>query len=416
MRFSFAYASNRFVLPMENRFASIWNHVNEGILISDKSGKIVLVNPRCAALFGYSEDEMLHMAVDELVPDAARSRHKYHRENYNELPTNRSMGQHVTLYGLKKDSSVFPVEISLSHYNSHGETFVIAFVVEVTERIKFQDDLKLMNKQLLTMNENLERKVKERTLVLQEALNDLEKTQTELREGLLKEKELHEMKSRFVTMASHEFRTPLTTILSSVSLISKYTKEDEQVHRDKHIQRVKNSVFSLTEILNDVLSLGKLDEGKVEIQMEEVNLCEVLQSVVNDVDMILKPNQGIIVHCPKDQKVKADITLLQRVIVNLLSNAIKFSFDETNISVEVLSNTELNEVQVNISNEGIGIPESEKDKLFDRFYRANNASNIQGTGLGLSIVKRCLELMSATVSFTSIENSTTTFTIHLPLE
>jgi signal transduction histidine kinase len=326
------------------------------------------------------------------------------------------MGQHVTLYGLKKDSSVFPVEISLSHYNSHGETFVIAFVVEVTERIKFQDDLKLMNKQLLTMNENLERKVKERTLVLQEALNDLEKTQTELREGLLKEKELHEMKSRFVTMASHEFRTPLTTILSSVSLISKYTKEDEQVHRDKHIQRVKNSVFSLTEILNDVLSLGKLDEGKVEIQMEEVNLCEVLQSVVNDVDMILKPNQEIIVHCPKDQKVKADITLLQRVIVNLLSNAIKFSFDETNISVEVLSNTELNEVQVNISNEGIGIPESEKDKLFDRFYRANNASNIQGTGLGLSIVKRCLELMSATVSFTSIENSTTTFTIHLPLE
>jgi PAS domain S-box-containing protein len=401
---------------MENRFNSIWNHVNEGILISDKSGKIVLVNPRCAALFGYSEDEMLHMAVDELIPDSARSRHEKHRHHYNENPTNRSMGQNMTLYGLKKNSSIFPVEISLSHYNSQGETFVIAFVIDVTERIKFQEDLQNMNKQLLTLNENLERKVKERTLVLQEALNDLEKSQTELREALLKEKELHEMKSRFVTMASHEFRTPLTTILSSVSLISKYVKEDEQVQRDKHIQRIKNSVFSLTEILNDVLSLGKLDEGKVEIQMEEVNLCEVLQSVVNDVDMILKPNQGIIVHCPKDQKVKADITLLQRVIVNLLSNAIKFSFDETNISVEVLSNTELNEVQVNISNEGIGIPESEKDKLFDRFYRANNASNIQGTGLGLSIVKRCLELMSATVSFTSIENSTTTFTIHLPLE
>jgi PAS domain S-box-containing protein len=399
---------------MENRFVSIWNHVNEGILISDRSGKIVLANPRCADLFGYSEEEMLTIEVDQLIPDAARSRHKQHRENYNQHPTNRSMGQNMTLYGLKKDGSVFPLEISLSHYNSQGEMFVIAFIIDVTERLKFQEDLQVMNKELLTLNENLERKVKERTLVLQEALNDLEKSQTELREGLLKEKELHEMKSRFVTMASHEFRTPLTTILSSVSLISKYITEEEQVHRDKHIQRIKNSVFSLTEILNDVLSLGKLDEGKVEVQLEEVNLCEVIQSIVNDMDLILKPNQEIEVNCPKDQKVKADITLLQRVIVNLLSNAIKFSFDETNILVEV--KLEDNEVLINISNEGIGIPEVEQEKLFDRFYRAHNASNIQGTGLGLSIVKRCLELMNASVSFTSIESSTTTFTIHLPLE
>jgi PAS domain S-box-containing protein len=401
---------------MENRFTSIWNHVNEGILISDRLGKIVLANPRCAALFGYTDEEILSIEVDQLIPDAARSRHKEHREHYNERPTNRSMGQNMTLFGLKKDRSVFPLEISLSHYNSEGEMFVIAFIIDITERLKFQDDLKLMNKQLLTLNENLERKVKERTLILQEALNDLEKTQTELREGLVKEKELHEMKSRFVTMASHEFRTPLTTILSSVSLISKYTKEDEQIHRDKHIQRIKNSVFSLTEILNDILSLGKLDEGKVEIQLEEINLCEVLQAVLNDMDMILKPNQEIRVNCPKDQKVKADITLLQRVIVNLISNAIKFSFDETHVTVEVGCKFESNEVQVNISNEGIGIPEEEQSKLFDRFYRAHNASNIQGTGLGLSIVKRCLELMNATVSLTSKENSTTTFTIHLPTE
>jgi PAS domain S-box-containing protein len=400
---------------MENRFASIWNHVNEGILISNKSGEIILVNPRCASLFGYSEDEILAIGIDALIPEAARSRHKDHRERYNERPMNRSMGQNMILYGLKKDKSVFPIEISLSHYNSEGEMFVIAFIIDITERLKFQEDLQVVNKQLLTLNENLERKVKERTLVLQEAMNDLEKSQIELREGLVKEKELHEMKSRFVTMASHEFRTPLTTILSSVSLISKYLQEEEQDHRDKHIQRIKNSVFSLTEILNDVLSLGKLDEGKVAAQLEEINLCEILQAVVNDMDLILKPNQKIEVHCPKNIKVKADITLLQRVIVNLLSNAIKFSFDETHISVEVLSNAELNEVQVNISNEGIGIPESEHDKLFDRFYRANNASNIQGTGLGLSIVKRCLELINATVSFTSKENSTTTFTIHLPI-
>jgi len=401
---------------MENRFASIWNHVNEGILISDKFGKIILVNPRCATLFGYSEDEILAIGIDALIPEASRSRHEKHRERYSEQPTNRSMGQNITLYGLKKDKSVFPLEISLSHYNSQGEMFVIAFIIDVTERLNFQEDLQVVNKQLLTLNENLERKVKERTLVLQEAINDLEKSQTELREGLVKEKELHEMKSRFVTMASHEFRTPLTTILSSVSLISKYLQEEEQGHRDKHIQRIKNSVFSLTEILNDVLSLGKFDEGKVAAQLEDIDLCEILQAVANDMDLILKPHQKIEVSCPKHQKVKADIILLQRVLVNLLSNAIKFSYDGTNISVEVIRNSGLKEVQVNISNEGIGIPEEEQSKLFDRFYRANNASNVEGTGLGLSIVKRCLELMNATVSFTSKENSTTTFTIHLPLE
>ena len=374
------------------------------------------MNPSCAVLFGYSEDEMLHMAVDELIPDAARSRHENQREHYNENPTNRSMRQNMTLYGLKKGSSVFPLEISYSHYNSQGEMFVIGFIKDATERLKFQEDLQVMNKQMLMMNEDIERKVKERTLVIQESLNDLEKIQTELREGLVKEKELHEMKSRFITTASHEFRTPLATILSSVFLISKYNQEEDQDHRDKHIEKVTNSVFSLTEILDDVLSLGKLDERKVTVQLEEINLCEVLQLVANDMDMILKPNQEIIVNCPKDLKVNVDITLLERAIVNLISNAIKFSFDETHIAVEALCKFELNEVQVNISNEGIGIPEEEQSKLFERFYRANNASNVEGTGLGLSIVKHCLEVMNATVSFTSEENLTTTFTIHLPLE
>ena len=147
---------------MENRYASIWNHANEGILISDKSGKIVLVNPSCAALFGYSEDEILDIGIDALIPEAARSRHKKYREHYNEQPTNRSMGRNMTLYGLKKDKSVFPLEISLSHYNSQGEMFVIAFIIDITERLNFQEDLQVVNKQLLTLNENLERKVKER--------------------------------------------------------------------------------------------------------------------------------------------------------------------------------------------------------------------------------------------------------------
>jgi PAS domain S-box-containing protein len=402
---------------MKNRLESILNHANEGILIVNRAGYIVLANPRSAELFGYSIDEILQLSVDDLVPNSAKGNHQKHREAYSSNPSNRPMGKNMTLRGVKKDGSEFPVEISLSHYEAEGELFVTAFIIDITERFVFQENLQRINKELLQLNENLERKVKERTLVLQEALNDLEKSRDELTEKLEQEKELHEMKSRFVSMASHEFRTPLTTILSSVSLISKYQKEEEQTQRDKHIQRIKNAVFSLTETLNDVLSLGKLDEGKVEVQLEEVNICDVLTQVQNEMELIVREGQEIEVHCDSAVMAYCDSSLLHRAIVNLVSNAIKFSDDNTPLILSVSEKHSLNDakqVGVSVSNTGIGIPKDEQQKLFDRFYRARNAFNIQGTGLGLSIVKRCCELMNAQIEWESEENKQTTFTIYLP--
>lgn len=402
---------------MKNRLESILNHANEGILIVNRSGHIVLANPRSAELFGYTTEEILHLSVEDLVPQSVRGHHHNHREAYNASPSNRPMGKNMTLRGVKKDGSEFPVEISLSHYEADGEFFVTAFIIDITERFVFQENLQRINKELLQLNENLERKVKERTLVLQEALNDLEKSRDELTEKLEQEKELHEMKSRFVSMASHEFRTPLTTILSSVSLISKYQKEEEQTQRDKHIQRIKNAVFSLTETLNDVLSLGKLDEGKVEVQLEEVNICDVLTQVQNEMELIVREGQEIQVHCDPSVIAYCDSSLLHRAVVNLVSNAIKFSDDHTPIVLSVGEKHSLNEAKiigVSVTNAGIGIPKDEQQKLFDRFYRARNAANIQGTGLGLSIVKRCCELMNAEIEWESEENKQTTFTIYLP--
>ena len=402
---------------MKNRLESILNHANEGILIVNRGGYIVLANPRSAELFGYSTEEILNLSIDDLVPTSVRGHHQKHRESYNARPSNRPMGKNMTLRGVKKDGSEFPVEISLSHYEADGELFVTAFIIDITERFVFQENLQRINKELLQLNENLERKVKERTLVLQEALNDLEKSRDELTEKLEQEKELHEMKSRFVSMASHEFRTPLTTILSSVSLISKYQKEEEQSQRDKHILRIKNAVFSLTETLNDVLSLGKLDEGKVEVQLEEVNICDVLTQVQNEMELIVREGQEIEVHCDPTVMAYCDSSLLHRAIVNLVSNAIKFSDDNTPLILSVSEKHSLNDakqVGVSVSNTGIGIPKDEQQKLFDRFYRARNAFNIQGTGLGLSIVKRCCELMNAQIEWESEENKQTTFTIYLP--
>jgi signal transduction histidine kinase len=359
----------------------------------------------------------MNLEVESLIPREKRERHVQHREEYKKKPTNRGMGKNMTLHGLRKDNSIFPVEISLSHYESDGETFVVAFIIDISERINFQENLERMNHALKQLNENLEKKVEERTLVLQEALNDLEKSRDELEQSWRKEKELHEMKSRFVSMASHEFRTPLTTILSSVSLLAKYTEDNQEELRIKHIQRIKNSVFTLTDTLNDVLSLGKLDEGKVEVQIEEIDLNEFCKVCLEDIDSLLKPNQKFEIQIPNNLYCKADSALLHRALINLISNAIKFSFEGEAIFVKARIRQSLSDysvVAISVSNMGIGIPVEEQEKLFDRFYRAKNAVNVEGTGLGLSIVKRCCELMGADIEWQSEENKETVFTLLIP--
>jgi len=399
---------------MKSQFESILNHVNEGILIANRHGRILLVNRRCCDLFGYTSEELMNLEVESLIPRDKREKHVQHREGFKKHPTNRGMGKNMTLYGLRKDQSIFPVEISLSHYESEGETFVVAFIIDISERLLFQQNLEIMNEALKNLNESLEKKVEERTLVLQEALNDLEKSRDELEKSWKKEKELHEMKSRFVSMASHEFRTPLTTILSSVSLLSKYTGEEQEELRLKHIKRIKNSVFTLTDTLNDVLSLGKLDEGKVEVQIETIRVHDFIHSSLDDIDALLKPNQKFEVNSPSNLFFSTDLSLLHRAFINIVSNAIKFSFEDEAIRIDARLRQSLHGetlVSLSVTNKGIGIPNEEQEKLFDRFYRAKNAGNIEGTGLGLSIVKRCCELIGADIEWQSEENKETTFTL-----
>lgn len=399
---------------MKSQFESILNHVNEGILIANRHGRILLVNPRCCDLFGYTSEELMTLEVESLIPRDIREKHVQHREGFKKHPTNRGMGKNMTLYGLRKDQSIFPVEISLSHYESEGETFVVAFIIDISERLLFQQNLEKMNEALKNLNESLEKKVEERTLVLQEALNDLEISRDELERSWMKEKELHEMKSRFVSMASHEFRTPLTTILSSVSLLSKYTGEDQEELRLKHIKRIKNSVFTLTDTLNDVLSLGKLDEGKVEVQIETIHIRDFIYSSLDEIESLLKPNQKFEVNASKNLWCSADLSLLHRAFINIVSNAIKFSFEDEAIRIDARLRQSLHGetlVSLSVTNKGIGIPNEEQEKLFDRFYRAKNAGNIEGTGLGLSIVKRCCELIGADIEWQSEENKETTFTL-----
>ncbi|HKR03407.1 MAG TPA: PAS domain-containing sensor histidine kinase [Bacteroidia bacterium] len=397
----------------------LFEHATESIIVINKDGSIKLVNPATEKLFGYTQEELNEKKVEYLMPERYTKRHVGHRENYNLNPHTRSMGIGMDLYAKKKDGSEFPVEISLSPFESDGQNFTIAFIIDITKRklveleiINHQKKLESMTQQLTATNEKLEIKVQDRTKVLQEALTEIEKSRVELSKALEKEKELNELKSRFLSMASHEFRTPLTTILSSASLIPEYAMTEQQEKRMKHVERIKSAVNNLTDILSDFLSLSKIEEGKVIADFRKFNLKNLADEVSNDMKGILKEGQEIIQKHAGEEEIELDPKLTRNVMINLVSNAIKFS--DENKKVYLKTYADKKGVRIEVQDEGMGISKDDQEHLFERFFRGHNATNIQGTGLGLNIVAKYVELMNGYIEMESELEKGTIFKITFP--
>jgi signal transduction histidine kinase len=232
---------------------------------------------------------------------------------------------------------------------------------------------------------------------------------------LEREKELNELKSRFVSMASHEFRTPLAGIMTSISLIGKYVGDENQPKRDRHVQTIKKSVRNLTSILNDFLSLDKLEQGKITSNPIQFDFVSFLAELAEEFRETSQKNQNLVLE-HKDLSIflYLDREMIRNVLVNLISNAVKYSPEASTITLS--SEVKGDRLVVSIKDQGMGIPEADQRHLFERFFRAKNVTNLQGTGLGLNIVKRYLDLMNGMISFESKENTGTTFTVSLPLE
>ncbi|MEZ4973984.1 MAG: PAS domain-containing sensor histidine kinase [Cyclobacteriaceae bacterium] len=398
-----------------HQFEAVFDFATIGMVIVNSDGVITNFNKFAEQQFGYGKDEVIGGTVEMLLPGPITKRHVGHREGFVKSPTNRPMGSGRDLFAKRKDGTVFPVEISLSHYTRNNESYVIAFIIDITVRKNNEIALKESTDRIQQINVELEQKVDGRTKMLRETLAELEGSKEELNEALKKERELGDLKSRFVTLASHEFRTPLSTILSSASLIDKYLKEEEHPKRKKHVDRIKEAVGNMRDILEDFLSLGKLEEGQIDVNMEELTneqLRDDLSRVVASMEQLTKPGQKISVECSVTSSVKLDRKLTGNIISNLLSNAIKFSPDHSEIFIRCKSEKKL--LSIEVQDSGIGISEEDQKHLFERFFRAKNAANIQGTGLGLNIVVKYLELMGGRILCNSDIDEGTTFTVQIP--
>ncbi len=394
------------IIPVEMKdqesMEALFLYATEGIVVVDDKGEILRINPSAEKLFGYEKKEVVGKKVEVLVPSRYLKSHSEHRQNYNHNPHARSMGLGLDLFGRKKDGTEFPIEISLSPYSTPEGKFIFAFIVDISLR-------KMAEERLKNYSSELEKQVKNRTLILEEAIVELKKIKKELNESLEKERELNELKSRFVSMASHEFRTPLATILSSLSLVTKYGELKEKEKQNKHIARIKTSVSDLTDILNDFLSVSKLEEGKMECKPEHFNLPEYITEIVSNLQPLTKNDQKINYNHSGKREVFLDKNFLKNILFNLVSNAQKFSLEGK--SINILTWFSGSELTLEVEDHGIGISIEDQKHLFQRFFRGNNVSHIQGTGLGLNIVAKYVELMNGSIEFESIEGKGTTFTI-----
>ena len=401
----------------------------DGIVIIDKTGVIRIINRAVCEMFRSDMNDLIGNNVSILMPEPHKAAHNQYINNFLKPGKARIIGIGREVEGRRSDGSLFPIRLAVSELGEMGDGLFAGFIHDLSE-------VKAAEAKILKLNEQLEQNVAERTEELQDAINALldinkqlereirekEKMEAELRdsreeleEALETEKELNELKSRFVSTASHEFRTPLSTILSSTALIGRYTESSQQAQRDKHLNRIRSSVNTLNSILNDFLSLSKIEEGKIAIRLEEHKVYDVLSEVNGDIEGLLKDGQKVKIDVADDHaNLVTDKQILKNILFNLISNAIKYSPEKSEIRCS--AQRENSHMQFAVADTGIGIPLHEQKHLFSRFFRASNATNIQGTGLGLNIVSGYVEMLGGDISFTSVPGQGSTFIVKIPIE
>lgn len=410
-----------------NFLSSVLETAIDAIIIINTKGTILLVNQKATKLFQYESSELLSKNVSIITSEPHRSQHDQYIQNHLNTGINKIIGIGREVTGVKKDGTHFPVRLAVSKFNVEGETFFTGVIHDLTTQKEAENKLWYLNK-------NLENLVDSRTGQLQESINQLSnnnkilekeiefriavENKLKLREqelliALEKERDLSLLKSRFVSIASHEFRTPLANILGSINLIDRYVTDDFLEKRKTHISKIKNNIHYLNGILNEFLTLTRIEEGKFELKIETFKLYYLLKDLIEDFNLLKKPNQSLtfISKDLNDAIIETDKSCLKHIINNLISNAIKYSGESACIEVHLTKNG--GQFCIEVIDNGFGIPKAEQKFIFDIFYRGSNVLNIQGTGLGLNIVKKYLDTIRGNIDFVSTEQEGTKISIKL---
>ncbi|MFH4967178.1 PAS domain S-box protein [Gaetbulibacter sp. M240] len=356
--------------------------LNEIYVFDAKTLKFLNVNFGAQQNLGYNIEELKDMTILDIKPPDNSDKFK------ETLPVLLKQNVEKIKYEnvhRRKDGSTYPVEVHLQRSKLHDKDVFIAIVLDITERKNY--------------TEKLENQVEERTQQLKKALS--------------KEKELNEIKTNFLSMVSHEFKTPLSAILTSGELLRKYAVKEHKEKREKHIKTIIDKVYYLNNIINDFLSLEKLETGKVNYRFTHFKLSKVIDQTVYDANMLLKKGQQI--KYPQnidDFSVYQDEKIIHLILSNLLHNAIKYSKEGSSINLKIKQDKQ--KTIITVSDQGIGIPEKDQKHIFERYFRAQNVINTQGNGIGLNIVKTHLENLGGSIYFESEEGKGTTFEISIP--
>jgi len=392
----------------------------EGICIANQEGRIVMINSAIEEIFGYKKTELVGQKIDILIPKSLHKAHFDHFNTYIKFPKKYKKGKGREFFGIHKNGSVLDLEIGLNYFIYEGAFFAKAVISDI--RTRKQSELRIKEK-----NKNLEREVKQQTVQLLRVVTDLERSNLKLKEEIKerilaeksakkafeKEKELNAMQTKFMSLASHEFKTPLSGILTSAGLIDKYNEINSKEKIHAHTRTIKTSVNQLNSILDDFLFLEKTESDNYFFQLSRFKICELLNKLIEDANIILKEGQRIELEiCHESIELMQDRKVIDIIIRNILYNAIKYSERDSTIKIKTEKSENL---KIAIIDQGVGIPGDAQEFIFDRFYRAKNVLHIKGTGIGLNIVKKHMEKLKGTVEVKSEEHKGTTVTIKLPL-
>lgn len=398
------------------RYRALFEYGNDAVFIMDINS-FIDCNIKAVELLGAPKDEIIGKSPLAFSPDFQYDRKSSFEKFFDETARNMPVGKVYRFEWKVKHSSgnLFDSEISVTKIILSGREYLQAVMRDISDRKRIENDLEIYRKHLESLVQERTYKLEEVNRLLQNEIIKQKESEVKVKIALEKEKEFSELKSQFISTASHEFRTPLAIIQSSTELLQRYGKNWSNEEYNEQILAIKSNIADLTKMMNNILIISRTETGSIKFEPQDVDLYNLCLSLIENIKYLLADNKSINFNYNiKENIFKLDEVLLKFIIQNLLSNAVKYSFPDTAIDFEV--NKQNSSLYIKVSDRGIGIPQEDYNSLFEPFHRGSNVGDVKGTGLGMSIIKRAVEIHKAEISFYSEVNVGTTFLLKIPVE